>query len=387
MGSPARPISAVTQKLEKGVAAQSSVTGTATFTFPSPPPGVSWTGTLTCSGAPASAVFTASVGATSWGSWGGNSVFGPVQLFGQGSEVLTVTATGLLASTTYNLFLLGSSDGAVNVAPIWPDTTSSALTALATGSASTILATTGVTFTAGSVSVYSGILTQTFSGFVVIWGADTTASRTVSTKVSNGTTGQSHTVKTANTQTGIGAGTNGGSLAQNNVSYFPVTVAAGQSLVVSASSSQVGWVDSVQIIGLTSSNSIFVEQAPNTTAYTGNFGGQFVAGVGVIVSGGAAALLGNPPTGFAWRLHRLGLTPSGTGLGLNPSGALWLQDSTFYVAGMECSAPSGYSAQSIDLNGQIVTSGLSAFWLGAGNIAGAYVRYDIVPLTKTTANS
>ena len=126
MGSPANPISATTQKLEKGVSATADSAGEATFVFQSPPAGVSWTGTLNCANAPLASVFNAVIGGTSWGSWGGNSVFGPIQILGQGSEQLTVTATGLTAGIAYEVWFLGSSDQTVNLAPIWPDPTSSA---------------------------------------------------------------------------------------------------------------------------------------------------------------------------------------------------------------------------------------------------------------------
>ena len=62
MGSPANPISATTQKLEKGVSATADANGQATFVYPSPPAGVSWTGTLNCANAPLASVFNAVIG-------------------------------------------------------------------------------------------------------------------------------------------------------------------------------------------------------------------------------------------------------------------------------------------------------------------------------------
>jgi hypothetical protein len=72
-------------------------------------------------------VFTATIGGTPWGQWGGNSVFGPVQASAQ--QQLIVTATGLTASTTYVLGLVGSSDPSDLVASISPDSNSTALQA------------------------------------------------------------------------------------------------------------------------------------------------------------------------------------------------------------------------------------------------------------------
>ena len=130
MGSPSSPLTNASQGFAKNVAAVSSSSGTATFTFRSPPQGFTWTGTLSCASAPVGAVFLASIGADSWGDWGGNSVFGPIQCNAQGQ--LVVSATGLAASTTYVMAWVGSSDPSDYVASIWPDTNSTALTAQVT---------------------------------------------------------------------------------------------------------------------------------------------------------------------------------------------------------------------------------------------------------------
>lgn len=380
MGAPASPISPTTQKLERGVSAVADpVLGTATFTFPSPPAGTSWTGTLSCAGAPVSAVFTAAVGATSWGSWGGSSVFGPIQVFGQGSEVLTVTATGLVAGTTYEVFLLGSSDTSVNVAPVWPDTNASALTASITGTASTIITTLGGTIGTGSTTIYNGVLTSTFSGFCVLFAAESTV-KTITVRCTNATTGQTITRKAGNTQTIVTG------LAQNHVYWFPITVAAGQTLLVTASST-VAFVDSWQIVGYTQPNSILTQQAPNTTAFTGNFGGLYVAATGVMLSSTSTAILPSaPPTGFVYRLHHFGVIPSGTGFGLSPQGVAWLTDTSSVVASVECAAPGGYGGQSLNLGGLLVGSAITANWSGTGNVSGIFVRYDYAPMAQTFTN-
>ena len=111
-----------------------SVQGTGTddsFTFEFPPTGLIWTGTLSCPTAPPGSIFQAVIGGTSWGEWGGNSVFGPVQALS--AQQLVVTAQGLTAGVTYVLTWIGSSDPTNVVQPIYPSANSTALTALTSG--------------------------------------------------------------------------------------------------------------------------------------------------------------------------------------------------------------------------------------------------------------
>src|SRR5208282_254935 len=115
------------QQLNVPTSAIASASGTATFMFQSPPPGLVWTGTLTCAGAPPTAVFLATIGATSWGDWAGNSVYGPVQAFA--NQQLVITVTGLTANQSFEIVWAGSSDAQSSVQPIWPDTNTSAITA------------------------------------------------------------------------------------------------------------------------------------------------------------------------------------------------------------------------------------------------------------------
>ena len=96
-----------------------------TFTFQSPPPGLQWTGTLQCASAPTGAVFAAVIGGTSWGEWGGNSVYGPVQA--QATQQLVVTVNGLVAGQVYVLLWIGSSDPSHLVQPLYPSANSTAL--------------------------------------------------------------------------------------------------------------------------------------------------------------------------------------------------------------------------------------------------------------------
>lgn len=124
MGQVSPPLSPQSQQLNAPVSVVASPTGTAVFDFQSPAIGFTWTGTFTCGGAPATAVFTAMIGGTAWGSWAGGSVYGPVQAFG--GQQMVVTASGLSPGVSYELVWAGSSDLTTLVGPVWPDTNSSA---------------------------------------------------------------------------------------------------------------------------------------------------------------------------------------------------------------------------------------------------------------------
>jgi hypothetical protein len=123
MGQTTPPVSPNSQPLNQSVSVTSDLTGAATFTFQSTPTGFIWTGTIVCSNAPATANFTAMIGATPWGSWGGSSVSGAFQ--SRENQQLAVTATGLAPLTDYLLVWTGASDSGP-VEPIWPDTATQA---------------------------------------------------------------------------------------------------------------------------------------------------------------------------------------------------------------------------------------------------------------------
>lgn len=168
MGTADTPLGPQSQQLNQS---QTVVTGasqtTATFTFDSPPPGLTWTGTLWCANAPTGAVFIATIGAQSWGEWGGNSVYGPIQAFGAGSQQLVVTATGLASSTSYTLNWVGSSDASHNVAAVFPDANSTALTAAISGTVGLTPGTT-VGLSAGTTVGVSGSVSTTSGGSTVV---------------------------------------------------------------------------------------------------------------------------------------------------------------------------------------------------------------------------
>jgi len=127
------------------------------FTFQNPPTGYVWSGTLSVTApsvsqqVPIGALMTANVGATSWGEWGGNSVFGPVQA--NQNQQLVVTAQGLTAGVTYLLNWIGSSDPAQVVQPLFPAANSTALTA------QTFVPPPGVIYTTPVAGIASGVET------------------------------------------------------------------------------------------------------------------------------------------------------------------------------------------------------------------------------------
>ena len=169
MGGTSDRVSRGTQQLSQGVSARSNASGAATFTFQSPPPNLIWTGTISIPNAPSGAVFTASVGATNWGAWGGETVFGPIQC--RGLDQLTIVATGLTANTTYEAFWIGSSDEQGTVQPVWPDANSTALTAQISG-------TVGVTGSLTSVGSITNPVT-TLPGTTLTTGTGTGASTSI----------------------------------------------------------------------------------------------------------------------------------------------------------------------------------------------------------------
>lgn len=125
------------QQLTQATSLVATGTTSDVFTFPNPPTGLTWTGTLSVAPAqvtastPTAALFTATIGATNWGEWGGNSVFGPVQV--QANQQLKVNCSGLVAGVSYLCTLVGSSDQSNMVQPIYPAANSTALVAQIAG--------------------------------------------------------------------------------------------------------------------------------------------------------------------------------------------------------------------------------------------------------------
>lgn len=157
MGQAQTRLTPQTQQLNVPTSAVADVNGNATFQFQTPPTGLVWTGTLTCAGAPATAVFLAAIGATSWGDWAGASVYGPIQAFP--NQQLVVTATGLTPGTSYELIWAGSSDGEGGVQPIYPDTNVSAQTVQSGQPSQIFQKLNGVSTTAYTVLVPTAVRT------------------------------------------------------------------------------------------------------------------------------------------------------------------------------------------------------------------------------------
>ena len=196
MGAPSHPLSHQSQLLSQTQSFRTDANGAATVTFPSPPQGFTWTGTLNCATATTGAVFVASVGAVSWGEWGGNSVYGPVQVLGAGSQQMSVQVTGLAANTSYVLQWNGSSDPSELVAAVWPDSNSTALTAQISGTvpvsvAGTVNTTGNTSITGGSVGISGSVATT--SGNTLTLSTNTTTTTATgsgtSTSLSANTTG------------------------------------------------------------------------------------------------------------------------------------------------------------------------------------------------------
>lgn len=119
MGQAQPPISNPTQQVNQVVSAIAAANGTATFTFDSPPTGLTTTGSLICAGAPPGASFIATIGTVQWCTFSGNAIGGPIQC--KSYQQIVVTATGLLGQNTYECCLIGSSDEETSVQPIYPE--------------------------------------------------------------------------------------------------------------------------------------------------------------------------------------------------------------------------------------------------------------------------
>ena len=96
----------VIQTLNMPQVATADATGAATFQWSMVPSGQVWQAILNCPTAPDTAVFSATAGADSLGSFRGANVWGPVQL--NMGFTLQVTAAGLIPGTQYVFNMLGT---------------------------------------------------------------------------------------------------------------------------------------------------------------------------------------------------------------------------------------------------------------------------------------
>lgn len=395
MGSTDAPRSAASQPLNQVATATSSGTGTATFTFPSPPQGTWWTGTISCATANSGAVFTAVVGSTgggqsgggtSWGSWGGNSVYGPIQCYAQ--QQLIITATLLAANTLYELTWLGTSDPGDSVAAIWPDANSTALTAQISGTVpisgnvttlqgsvtnagdiDQIILEVGITSlpnTSTTVSVY-----QAYTGFQLLW-AGTLAPTSIT--LTNVTQGMSWVIDKPYLSNG------GNNLIGTSGAGFLVPLQAAQgdqiSAYVAGSGSGTG---ELVVWGQTHSASIAVTPVPNQSFDVVTSGGllQKYLTITPITSG---TFLASPGTGYAYRIHSVtvGVTtsfatqfPSSSALGLTTISGNLNGSIIVWTAGWN-------GPLTTLLNGLLVPGAI--YYVAGGMTASVYVvvNYDIV---------
>lgn len=93
------------ERLIQAVAATSDANGAITFRVGPCPLGFVWQGSATVTSAPSGALFTSSVGSSPWGQHAGSTNFGPVQLWG--NETLIMTGAGLEKNKQYSLLFVG----------------------------------------------------------------------------------------------------------------------------------------------------------------------------------------------------------------------------------------------------------------------------------------
>ena len=282
----------------------------ATFKFPSPPAGFTWTGTLACPNAPVAANFSATIANVSWGTWGGNSVYGPVQAFGDGGQQLVVTATGLTAGSTYEVFWIGSSDPSHVTAPIWPDVNSSALQAqIATisGNVNTITLPGSVTNSAGIDTIVAAFgfsalpatspnfsMAQSYTGFQINYSGALTPNYLTIYNVTQGTYWQIN--RPSNIAPNIFYGTTG------QVYFVPMQANAGDLIQIAASTGSGSGTGNIELWGMVRSAITAVTPSPNQTFDTVPYGGASVS----LISAGATTntqILAAPPTNYSYRLH------------------------------------------------------------------------------------
>jgi hypothetical protein len=349
-------VTGTTQQLNESVSAVASGTGTATFTFQSPPQGLVWTGTLSCGSAPATASFLAMIGATNWGTWGGDSVAGPVQAYA--NQQLVVTATGLTAGLSYDLIWAGSSDEPSGIQPVFPDVNASALSvALATtqgivdflGSNQSAVFSASPSTPVPTVTALHSYLT--IMVLILIPGA-TPPAITAQTFLQ-----ATSTTFSPQTQTPVPF------LGGTPVATFllPIAVAPGQlfDVLITASGTATG---SIYLYGLSTTMTEQVVAPVGNPLSVAIRGGTLLASH-TFVGAGSVALLPAPAAGFAYRLQRLtqGDTASFANLTGTTSGAIY-----------------GFAAAIVvdNLDGLISAEGLT---LSSGAALTATLFYDVIP--------
>jgi hypothetical protein len=389
MGQSQNPVSPLSQPLNVGVATTSNANGACTFTFQSPPAGMTWSGTLNVKGAPASAIFTVMISGTGWGTFGGASVFGPVQINGQGSEQLVVTATGLDPTTAYEAYLIGSSDATTYVASLWPDSTSQLTTSIST-SGYQFAGVSSFPYLAG-VTVYNDSFTANgfYAGFMLqvtsltALGTPTGTGLTLGLK--NFTTGQISSVSFGYSDPNFPA--------VGSVLYIPMIVAPGDKLFVyggvigySGTPFVDGYSYAANVWGISTAPSTFVQSNPGTTVdvstSTGmsldvvQYGGlQKTASINATTLG--KLLLNAPAAGYANRIHSINWFNMGAGstfdIYFNTGSLIGYQIFSVPIGAANTGVP-----QYMNLNGLLITEQL--YWKSSVAVLNAklVVTYDVV---------
>lgn len=161
------------ERLITPAAATADANGAITFRVGPCPLGFVWQGSATVTGAPSGALFTSSVGSTPWGQHAGSTNFGPVQLWG--NETLIMTGVGLQKNTQYSLLFVGVAMPdymAEPLPPVAPLSTVSVETSTLLVNAATAIGATAVTITPPvltrrlTVVVASGTLSNTLIALV-----------------------------------------------------------------------------------------------------------------------------------------------------------------------------------------------------------------------------
>jgi hypothetical protein len=370
VGSATNPISATTQKLEKGVAATStpSLFSTITFNFETPPAGITWTGTISCPDAPSTAVFTATIGGTQWGTWNGAAVFGPVQIQGQGSQQLVVEGTGIPSNTTFEIWLLGSSDQTSNVAPIWPESTAVTGNVSATFQAPVTLYNSSLGLTAVPTVIYNEIQQINVTSVLITLVSGVPNLRAGIT-VTNTSTNQSWTIVTADWII------EGGETGSNNNMYFPISAAAGQTLQVIADSSGDSVGMRIQIVALSQYPSVFVQTENSTALSVRNSGGLSNAQISTPAINTNYLMLAAAANGYCYRIWNWGtLTLVGVA-----TGSATIFDALGRLDGITLPGTGVTTAVSSKLNGQLTTGPVYVNYNTTPVTPGFFLRYDIIP--------
>jgi hypothetical protein len=369
VGQAQNPVSPGTQQLNETTSATADGNGNAVFKFESPPSGKTWTGTLTCAGAPVTAIFLATIGATSWGDWAGNSVAGPVQCFGSGAQQLVVTATGLTPNTTFALVWAGSSDDTSSVQPIFPDANSSAVAASIAGVVSQsvdLLSNPTPTLVINVPQTFTFTAKHNYAGIMIMLGNGAGAPNFyVSMRVQNGSlapTGpQPYVVGKTPPLDPVS-----GSDDDSNGYWFPVPFTAGQQVSITLRAVQGSGFLEVSFVGLGSFPGIVPVGGLPVGCY--RVGGQSRAAPTWSVIGTQVPAMPAPPPGMAYALHLIMANTATTG---------YVIDNGTDVVGF-ISGPG-----SVALNGQLCLGPVTVEMSGGAG-GNAYLTFDLVSLPVLT---